>query len=753
MNRLNPRNWSLSIKIILVMLSMAAILLGTTTLRGVTSLRDANYNIIENTVRQTGETTINKINEQINRAFDQVSSFLSNPIYKSQVADFFTNPVPEERDTNLDQILNNTILLFGADTLDGIRLLDLDGKLLSSQVNNTSGVFTDLITSLDQSRTDSYREGRILAQTRRSGSSLLSIVKDGIVDLESVHVVVNEGGLVIGYVITNYNMSTLIRNQLIQTSPLALHNYMVFSVVNVVALRTTQESEHPVSIISEGVSSARRGETGLKLYKSKNSAGREIDVLGFYAPLILRNGTEIAAFVSEVDLNLALPLGASAVGYIDFFSLTQNIIVIAIFIGIMLLLIVPSARKLRRGLRALAAGDFNYQISTENRLDELGDSINSLVYAREQVQTMTEEINQQLEIRTQDMITTQEIIRASTSTLDLDLMMSQVVNLIIERFAAIYQAQIFIVNNFTGYAELRSSTGEAGKKLLERGHRLAVGSTSIIGQTTEQGRYIIARDTAISNVHRPNELLPDTRTELAIPLRIGARVIGALDIQSKQRDAFNNNDITTLQIMADQIAIAIENARLYAQIQSQIEDVERTAQGQTLDRWLDHMRASREKEIYSQFGQETPTDFSTLRQQVYLTTNTAIGKLTRNRTVPIAVPIKLRGQVLGIVDFELPDKDYNQQQVLLAEELVNRLAVSIENARLFEQSQRAVDRERIVNEISTKISAQPDISHILSTAIQEVGRALRTPQVSVRLSLSSDAPLIIEPADELEVEG
>jgi GAF domain-containing protein len=107
--------------------------------------------------------------------------------------------------------------------------------------------------------------------------------------------------------------------------------------------------------------------------------------------------------------------------------------------------------------------------------------------------------------------------------------------------------------------------------------------------------------------------------------------------------------------------------------------------------------------------------------------------MTEGNTIPFAVPISLRGQVLGAAVWELPASQFSEDKVTLAEELVNRLAVSLDNARLFEESQRATARERLVNDIAAKITGQTAVDAILTTAVREVGQALQSSNVRVRL--------------------
>ncbi len=157
-----------------------------------------------------------------------------------------------------------------------------------------------------------------------------------------------------------------------------------------------------------------------------------------------------------------------------------------------------------------------------------------------------------------------EVSRAASSLLDLDELLNRVVELIRDAFG-FYHVQVFLVDEENYAAWLRASTGEAGRLLLERQHHLIVGSQSVIGQVTATGKPVVARDTDRDQVHRRNELLPDTRAECAVPLRVGTRIIGALDVQSTEPDVFDEEDIAVLQTLADQLAVAIENARAYQQ--------------------------------------------------------------------------------------------------------------------------------------------------------------------------------------------
>ncbi len=178
----------------------------------------------------------------------------------------------------------------------------------------------------------------------------------------------------------------------------------------------------------------------------------------------------------------------------------------------------------------------------------------------------------QAQRRALELQTASEIARDTTSTLSLDLLLNRIVNLLSERFN-FYHTSIFLVDESGENAVVRESTGEAGKEMKRRNHKLIVGSRSVVGRVTGNGEPYIVNNVLEDTTYLPNPLLPDTRAEMGIPLKISNKVIGALDLQARDVNAFHQDDVHVLQILADQIAIAIENARAYELSQRAFEDM------------------------------------------------------------------------------------------------------------------------------------------------------------------------------------
>lgn len=200
-------------------------------------------------------------------------------------------------------------------------------------------------------------------------------------------------------------------------------------------------------------------------------------------------------------------------------------------------------------------------------------------------QMLVEEISRQLTMalekqhllseaqkRAIELQTAAEIARDTTSTLSTNLLLDRMVNLIRDRLGY-YHVSIFLLDSTNNFAVVQESTGEAGRVLKERNHKLAVGSRSVIGSATSSGNTVCLNDVSQSPLFYPNPLLPETRSETGIPLKFGDRIIGALDLQSNKVNAFTPDDLTVLQILGDQIAVAIENARAFELSQQAYEDM------------------------------------------------------------------------------------------------------------------------------------------------------------------------------------
>lgn len=317
-------------------------------------------------------------------------------------------------------------------------------------------------------------------------------------------------------------------------------------------------------------------------------------------------------------------------------------------------------------------------------------------------------------------------------------------------YSAVYHAQIFLIDDTRQNARLVASTGEVGKMLIERQHGLAVGSQSVIGQVTARRQPIVTRANTGDGIHRRNEFLPDTVVEAAFPMLIGDVVIGALDLQSKESDAFAADDVPIFQALADNIAIAIDNARLFeetekrlrenqqliTQTQQAATEVERLNQRLTQQFWEDYlMQQGGASGLNIDLAERSsrPDSAWTPGIQQAISRNEPIQKQQSDRQV-VSVPLRVRGQAVGAMEFELDDNNpLSPEDIAMIEEVSEQLGLAAESNRLFETSQRMAQREALVNEIATRLQSSNSVEMTLNAAARSLKEALNANKVVIRL--------------------
>ncbi len=390
-------------------------------------------------------------------------------------------------------------------------------------------------------------------------------------------------------------------------------------------------------------------------------------------------------------------------------------------------------------LSVLTAGLRKFLTSQKQLTEELGQE---RLLLEHRVQERTNE----LEKRASQQQAASQIARTISGQPSLETLLTVSVQQVQQRFGY-YHCGIFLNDERKEFAVLRAATGEAGRRMIEAGHKLRIGEEGIVGNVVSRGEPRIAVDVGADAAHFRNPYLPETRSEIALPLRSEDSVIGALDVQSRQELAFSKEDLDMLQTIADQLAAAIARIQLVENLQSQIQELENRYAIVSRQTWQTFIRQTRRATAF-RFSPVlrtlTPGEGAS-SAQAHLAfqrgkTITAIRTEAETPQTTVAVPIKLRGQVLGVLDVQFSTDGVRPETQKMIETVADRLGVALDNARLLEELQSRAEREHLVSDISTKIRSTSQVDQILYATAEQLGRALGVSQVIVQLRKEESVP-------------
>ena len=355
---------------------------------------------------------------------------------------------------------------------------------------------------------------------------------------------------------------------------------------------------------------------------------------------------------------------------------------------------------------------------------ELSLSNQELNELRVDLEKRVEERTSELKKRATQLEAVSSVARTIASVQEIDTLLPAITRLVSQQFG-FYHVGIFLLDQQRRNAVLSAANSQGGIRMLGRQHSLPLDSHSIVGYSASRGEPRIALDVGTDSVYFNNPDLPDTRSEMAIPLRLAGEVIGALDVQSTETNAFSQEDINVLSTLADQIAIAIENARLFGEARKALGESQAMFEKYTQQEWSNFARQVKPNGFLFDGKQVLPLDNNPRRDPIKAVIQT--GSLSLEKaSATIAIPIKLRGQTVGVLDVRSKkgQRHWKPDEIAMLEAAAERAALALENARLVESAQRRAARERAIGDISTRIGAVGNLESILQTAVEELGRKI-----------------------------
>ena len=469
------------------------------------------------------------------------------------------------------------------------------------------------------------------------------------------------------------------------------------------------------------------------------SGGKPLVIIMYY-PLIIviaglllgGNSAVIIALVSSLLLGLITYAGSTGNLPDMLPPLSTGIVVFTYAVGLTLIGLVfriasnsldIALDRARKGENKLAESNLELQnfsavleATVAERTEELGQRTTELELANDQVRR-----------RARQFEALAQVGQAINSLHDLQELLPRIASVVSETFG-FYHVGVFLMDEIGEYAVLTATNSEGGKQMLARHHRLHVGVQGIVGNVTATGIPRVAMDVGEDAVFFDNPELPETHSEMALPLLSGNQITGALDVQSTQRGAFIDDDIQMLSLLASQVSLAIENARLFEETRRALAESEAVGRQTIRDAWkqlpTEHRLLGYRYTITGAAPLQSPldlADFDKIRNDV--------GQLETNQ---IVVPIELRGETIGSLIVQSPSTtELDQDRMDLIKAVAERVAISAENARLFDETTRRAEREKTVSEITGKIRSVNDPQAMIQIAIEELRNVLGASRVEI----------------------
>jgi len=410
----------------------------------------------------------------------------------------------------------------------------------------------------------------------------------------------------------------------------------------------------------------------------------------------------VAAFVGYADINGITPFSESSrTGYDDIAVAFTMFFLTAIVLRVIILRLTESVQEAEEYGRAQEASNIE------------------LIKLQGDLEQRVNERTRELQKQTDQLEAIADVARSVATIQSTDQLLPALTRLVSERFG-FYHVGIFLLDDNREYAILSAANSPGGKNMLARGHRLKVGEQGIVGYSSYSGKPRIALDVGDDAVFFNNPDLPETHSEVALPLKFGNVIIGTLDIQSTETKAFSQGDLEIFSILADQVSVAIQNARSIEQAQRALQSMDSASRQATGQIWRGYEETIKVRGYRYDGIKPEPLKESS--------------KSTENKD-DLSVPVQLRGQTIGRLKLRATEQSHKwtEDELAIIESTAERVAIALEGARLLEDAQKRASRETFLSDVATKLGTSFQMDSILRDTVEELGQTLKDSKVTFQL--------------------
>lgn len=412
--------------------------------------------------------------------------------------------------------------------------------------------------------------------------------------------------------------------------------------------------------------------------------------------------------------------------------------------------IVRRLRELATVARGISAGSLTQLAPVDSR-DEIGQLAAAFNEMTTQLHESIENLEARVLDRTQQLETIIEVSQRLTGILDLSDLLRQVVIITKETFNY-YHTHVYLLEGET--LVMAEGYGQAGAEMKRRGHSIPLDAPkSLVARSAREGQTITVENVRTDPSWLPNPLLPDTYSEMAVPIKLDSEVVGVLDVQSDQSGGLTKEDEATLETLANQIAVVVRSARLFSQTQQSLYEAQKLQRLYTGQAWekLIGMRKNTDYEFW-QTGvplpneAPTPEAWAALQEKRTIDLRIPLAENGGNGAEPaaeykfnsaLATPLKLRGQIIGVLGLqdENPQRQWTENEVALIEAISEQMSIALENARLFEETGRQASREKIIADMTQRVWASGELEQVMRTAVEQLGATLEASKVIIKVGI------------------
>jgi len=473
-----------------------------------------------------------------------------------------------------------------------------------------------------------------------------------------------------------------------------------------------------------------------ELARAEEELNRTISSVGFLVAQDISDGT---ALITRVSIIVSL-----------------LILVFSGFSGVIFAnALVKPISQLVHAAEQISSGNFAVQVAA-NTQDELGQLIQTFNAMSQQLQTSSITI-ERIEQRTQRLLLMTTLSERLSAILDFDQLLIELVNQIRESLGY-YHVQVYMIDDERLNLVLAAGTGRAGAEMKARGHNIAVNApTSLMARAARSGEIVFVANVRKAEDWLPNPLLPDTYAEMAVPIILEGQVVGVLDVQETQTGTLDGGDAALLRALANQVAVAIRNAHLFAEVETALADA-RAAQARYIESGWNKpkIEAQGAQHMHTRSVNTPPPPEPVLTEAKQLALmydrptiaviNGSHGSKQSDETTPallesIVAPVTLSGKTIGVLQIHQPEGDevetrlWLDEDLALIESVLDQVAQTAENLRLFEETQERASREQVIREITEKMQTAASVEELIKTTAEELGRRFSLEYAAVELGL------------------